>query len=129
MSEDRNFDRVRIYIFKWWYTIPTHRGIGLIEALHQMLCLVRFKSDLSAVQVRNERAIPGLRQPVRHTLDLVVQTPPFLDHHDTGRFAALFRFSTVTGTLLSIRPFEINIGSHVFLLSEGLEELVPDAIS
>ena len=87
-----------------------------------MLGLLGFKSDLSAVQVRNERAIPGLRQPVRHTLDLVVQTPPFLDQHDTGCFATLFRFTIVTGTLLPIRPFEINIGSHVFPLSEGLEE-------
>src|SRR6266511_80557 len=55
-----------------------------VERHHHLRCLVRLlqRGLGAAVQVWREGDEPFGRVPVAHLLDLLVETPPLLDHHD-----------------------------------------------
>src|SRR5262249_61555054 len=44
-------------------------------------------------------------------LDLVLQPPPFLDHHDAGRIAAR-GIGEIAGGILAVRTLEGDAGAH-----------------
>jgi hypothetical protein len=58
-------------------------GAGKIEAVHQVAGLVRLLRDAALVEVGRQCVEPGAGEAVGDAADLVVEPPPFLDHHHT----------------------------------------------
>src|SRR3954468_2392462 len=87
------------------------RGIAEVEAFHQVPCLVRFERDFAAVEVGNERAVAPSCELGGVALDLVVQSTPFLDHHQARGTAftlacawPLRRFREIAADALAVGP-------------------------
>jgi hypothetical protein len=60
------------------------RGAGKIQAVHQVAGLVRLLRDAALEQVGRQGVEAGAGEAVGDAADLVVEPPPFLDHHHAG---------------------------------------------
>src|SRR4029077_9469494 len=61
------------------------------HAAHQLVRLVWSCRHLSAIEVDSERDISLRRELLRVFLHLVIESPPFVNHHDRRMLAAAFR--------------------------------------
>jgi len=57
-------------------------GADEVEAAHHVVGLVRLLGHAALVEVGRQRVVALAREPVGDAADLVVETPPFLDHDD-----------------------------------------------
>src|SRR5205085_12094668 len=58
------------------------RRIGEVKVAHQVVRLVRDRREATLVEIGGKGVVAGARKPVGDAADLVVETPPFLDHDD-----------------------------------------------
>src|SRR5437667_5831042 len=77
-----------------------------------MVGLIRGARHLASIQVGYQRPIAGFGQPVGCFLDLIVDTPPLLDHHKARHGCILCGCCQIAGTGLSVRPLELYRLSH-----------------
>ena len=73
------------------------RAVGR-QALHQVRRFVHLvvRRQFAVVEIGRQRHEPGLRQPIGHLLDAVVQTPPLVYHNHRGELPVnLFRVSQI----------------------------------
>jgi len=90
-------------------------GVAEIQVLHQVLGLVCLQRDLAAIQVGHQRAITRRRELVRHAADLVVQTPPLLDHNDARRACRRGGFGEIAVDACAIGPRKADRLAHGLL--------------
>src|SRR6202035_416770 len=64
--------------------------------------------------IGRQRVEAGQREAVAHALDLILQPPPFLDHHHARRIAA-GGIGEIAAGVLAVRTLEGNAGTHGFL--------------
>src|SRR5262249_37096660 len=83
-------------------------GVGEIQGTHQVFGFLGVEADLSTIQVRHERAVSGRRQKIGHTLDLIVEAPPFLYHYNRWCAVSGIRFNIKSRAFASIRSLERN---------------------
>ena len=76
-----------------------------------MVRLYLFHRRFPAKKIRHQRQITGLREPVRHAANLVVQTPPLLNHNDGGCALEFLRLGQVTLDVLPVRAAKGDHGS------------------
>jgi hypothetical protein len=86
------------------------RRVGEIELAHQMVGLVRLGGKTALVEIRGERVVAGAGKAVGNPADLVVEPPPFLDHHDAG--ATLPSGREIALGLAAVRSCEIHHRAH-----------------
>ena len=88
-------------------------GVHEVERVHLFAGRVRvvIRHHLALVEIGRQRVEAGAREAVAHALDLVLQAPPFLDHHDAGRVAAR-RVGEIAGRVLAVRTLEGDDGAH-----------------
>ncbi len=55
-----------------------------VESLHQVLRFLLFERFLAAVEIRDQSTVSGRREVVRNAANLVVESPPLLNHDDAG---------------------------------------------
>ena len=79
-------------------------GIGVVIGHH-----------LALVEIGRQGVEAGQREAVAHALDLILQPPPFLDHHHTRRVAA-GGVGEIAAGVLAVRTLEADAGAHGFLL-------------
>jgi hypothetical protein len=65
-------------------------GIGKVEALHHVAGLIGSFGDFATIEVRDERAVADLGEPVGSLLDLIVEPPPLLNADKAGRGRSCF---------------------------------------
>src|SRR5947208_437107 len=58
------------------------RRIGEIKVAHQVVGLIRDRREATLVEIGGKGVVAGARKPVGDAADLIVETPPFLDHDD-----------------------------------------------
>jgi uncharacterized membrane protein len=68
--------------------------------------------DAPPIEIRNEHPKAFGRQAIRQERDVLVDSPPFLEHDDAGCFLLLRRQSQVSGTRLSVGPCERHCLTH-----------------
>src|SRR5690349_10793517 len=73
-----------------------------------------FDRGLSAIQVWHQGGEPCFCKPIGHPADLIVQSPPFLDHHDGAE--GLVGFCKVALNGAAIGPVELDELCHASLL-------------
>src|ERR1700741_944300 len=66
---------------------------------------------LALVEIGRQRIKTRARKTIAHALDLVLQSPPFLDPHDAGRVATGC-VGEIAGRFLAVRTLEIDDGAH-----------------
>ena len=78
-----------------------HRGgLGVIDRLHRGHRLLARRGHGAAVEVDGERRPTGTGEPIRPVLDVAVEAPPLVDHHDRGEWTRTRREAQVgLGTL------------------------------
>lgn len=90
------------------------RGAGEIQAVHQVAGLICVLRNAALEQVGRQGSEPGPREAVGNPADLVVQPPPFLDHHHAG--TALSRSGEIALAGTAVRSVEVDDLSHARLL-------------
>lgn len=55
-----------------------------VEVLHQMMSFLGLETELTAVEIRNDAAVTVGSNLLGVFLDLVVDTPPFLNNDNAG---------------------------------------------
>src|SRR6185503_12806337 len=93
--------------------------VAEVEVLHEVLGFLGLEGHLAAIQVGHQRAVAGLGELVGDALDLVVEPPPFLDHHHARRPAftlacarVLCRLGEIAVDALPVRPLEADHLAH-----------------
>ena len=93
------------------------RRIGEVEPGHQVVRLLRIHRGLAAVEIGHQRAVAGLRQLVGHALDLIVESPPFLDHHQPGCLGRCRGLGEIAVDALAVGAVEAHGFAHRDLLA------------
>jgi hypothetical protein len=91
-------------------------GSRKIQTVHQVIRLVGLLGHAALEQVRCQRVVAGPREAVGDAANLVIQAPPFLDHHHAG--LALPGAGKVAATGTAVGPLEVDHLSHAGLLRD-----------
>ena len=86
-------------------------GAGEVEPFHPVAGLVRVAGHAALVEIGRQRVEAGRGEAVGDAADLVVQSPPFLDHHDSGPAGA--RLGIVAARGAAVRPLERDRLAHL----------------
>src|SRR3984893_10844949 len=86
-------------------------GVAEVESAHQMVRLFLFNRRFSAVEIGDQREITGLCEPVGYAANLVVQTPPLLNHDDGGCTLEVLRLGEISLDVLAVRAAKGDHGS------------------
>jgi hypothetical protein len=91
-----------------------------VQPLHQMLGFVRLERDFAAIKIRHQGPVPGRRELVGHAPNLVVESPPLLNHDDARRGRAARALGKVAVHAASIRALIADCLTHPRLLHMSL---------
>ena len=81
----------------------TRGGFEKIERTHLPVRSFRVVvgHDGASIEVGRQRLITGVGKPFAHSLDLILQAPPFLDDNKAGPVGPR-RFGEITGSVLAV---------------------------
>src|SRR5437868_3712725 len=91
-------------------------GVDEIERVHLFAggIGVVIRHHLALVEIGRQGVEAGHRKAIAQPLDLLLQSPPFLDHHHTRRVAAR-GVGEIAAGVLAVRTLETDAGAHGFL--------------
>src|SRR5262249_18517289 len=84
------------------------RGVSEVQGGHHVLRFLCLYRNLPPIKVGNECAVPRCSIAVSNAANLVIQSPPFLNHNDGGPTRATSGLYVIAVNGLSIRSFEVN---------------------